>query len=129
MDKNYEFVFTNKSINKTASKVLSKGEHFESNKKISHTAYHSEVSLPTKKFPGPIKDDLTGYKFGRFVVIGYLGKRKDKTKALWLVRCNCGHYEIRKTKVIKSKKNIDACCDYCNYLEYIKSNGYKENNK
>ena len=117
MSRDNDFLFTHKPVNKTASRVLSGGEHYEPRKKLNQ--FHSIAPLPTKSFSGPKSLDLTGAKFGRFTVIGFLGKSKARP-GLWLVRCACGHYETRRSPAIKNPDNHDDCCSYCRNLKDLK---------
>jgi hypothetical protein len=128
MKKEYDFVFTCKPINKTASIVLGKGEYYEP--QILMGQYHSDKPLPTKYFTGKPQDDLTGKKIGRLTAIGFLGKKgsdNNKKDGIWLVKCDCGCYETRKSKSLK--KNINKLahqdqllimCRVCMDLENLK---------
>lgn len=118
MSKDNDFLFTNKPVNKTASKVLSSGEHFESHKKLNQ--FHSIAPLQTQPFAGPKHLDLSGTKFGRFTVVGCLGGFQRGKGVLWLVKCACSHYETRRTPAIKNPNNQDDCCSYCRQLEFLK---------
>lgn len=62
--------------------------------------------------------DLSGYRFGRFVVIGIA----KNIKANWVVKCSCGKYSTRTAKAIKNPKNNVDCCEHCRHLAYLKSN-------
>ena len=62
----------------------------------------------------PPNYDVTGIKFGRLRVIGYLGKGK------WQCKCTCGNYNSRSLKAISNpKNNVDACVE-CRDLAHIK---------
>lgn len=117
----YDFVYTSKPINAEAAKVLQKGEHYESKKKINQVS--SENPITTTPFPGPKSDDLTGRSIGRLTVIGYRGGGSPTAKkcgCLWVVRCACGRYETRRTKAIKNVKNDVDCCQYCREIQDMK---------
>ncbi|WP_062095306.1 hypothetical protein [Caulobacter sp. CCH5-E12] len=62
--------------------------------------------------------DLTGRTFGRMTVIGY-HKSKAGHGALWLARCVCGYYELRKTKAI-TNSIADQSCSVCTELEHFR---------
>lgn len=61
---------------------------------------------PPMKLPPDIAPDLYGVTFGQLTVIGY------HRKGQWVVLCNCGNYELRRSKKIK-KANPKDCCDEC----------------
>lgn len=127
MNRNFDFVFTNKPVNGSAAAVLCKGEHFDPDKKPG--CYHSLSPLDTLKFTGLQKDDLTGRKFGKFKVIGFVGKGAKLGR--WLVKCQCGMYEIRTGKTLKNytgtieARRSRTMCHECAYLEMIKTDEYK----
>jgi hypothetical protein len=74
----------------------------------------SLAPLPTTQFCGPRKDDLTGLKSGRFVVIGCAALRKARgsNTTRWVVRCSCGRYQIMTSKAVK-KNHTDTMCVEC----------------
>ena len=64
--------------------------------------------------PPPKRYDLTGVKFGRMSVVGYLGRGS------WQCRCSCGNFTSRRAKAIRNKNNnVDACVE-CREVAYIK---------
>lgn len=66
----------------------------------------------------PFQENLIGYGFGRFRVVGKYGRRK-KTGSIWLVKCDCGDYEVRTTKAIKNPKNTEDKCAICRDIVYL----------
>ena len=63
----------------------------------------------------PIKEgqiDLRGLKFGKFTVVGKYGKSKHNG-TLWVVRCECGHFESRCNRAIKNPHNFGDRCELC----------------
>jgi len=58
------------------------------------------------------QSDLRGTKFGKFTVIGKHRKKK-RIGVLWVVRCECGHYEIRSTKSVNNPFNFGDRCECC----------------
>lgn len=62
--------------------------------------------------------DLTGRPFGRMTVIGY-HKSKAGLGALWLVRCVCGYYELRRSKAIVNS-GAEQSCSECTRLEHLR---------
>ena len=86
--------------------------------------YISKIPIDTKKFidTGKTGTDLTGIRFGRLIVIGYLGRpNKKKRNGRWLVKCDCGFYTIKSTSCLKKNKGDDSImCIYCKDNEFIK---------
>lgn len=106
-------------VNRLAAKVIRKGIEYTPDKKI--VQVHSDVPLPTIS-PSYNEIDLSGKRFGRFVVIGkFKPKEGNKNgKARWVVRCACGRYETRSSKAINNPHNSADCCDECRQLEFLK---------
>lgn len=93
--------------------------------------YKGEEYIPSKKIltndsivPIDIKplhqccnnmENLTGIKFGRFIVIG-----KAKNHKGWVVKCACGRYTTRRAKSIKNPNNTQDRCERCRQLAFIK---------
>jgi len=115
----YEKIIISVPVNKTASKVMQKGNHFDIK---TGSIYHSSVPLKTIKFSGPKEFDLTNKKIGSFIVIGYLGKTcKNKIKTgRWLVKCKCEMYESWSGKALRNKSSIKKCKE-CLKMYYLKN--------
>ena len=111
-----------KPVDRTAKNVVSPGFQYSPDKVV--TQPHFEVCPPMRPAPGSRDGtfvDLTGTKFGRFVVLGvYDAPRNKNTVLTWVCRCACGHYETRKTKAVRNPANADDCCAYCQHLKYLK---------
>jgi len=99
-------------INVTAAKVLFKGEDFTPDKKI--LTAHSYSPFPTRLVPKN-SVDLTGESVGRLTVIGLAEKR-----GMWVVRCDCGRYTMRRAKAIRNQNNTYDRCDACRHLLFLK---------
>lgn len=111
-------VITSNPIDRTAAKVTGPGIHYEPPKK--NNGLHWDAPPPTIPIPKHVRKnpqvvDCIGKKFGRFTVVGLYTE-----SPLWLVRCNCGHYETRKQRAILNPGNGSDCCDYCRHLLYLK---------
>ena len=115
-------------IDSVAQRVISRGSELKLNYRFRQEIWFAPP--PTHKIPDDI-EDLTGRKGGRITVFGYLGKtgfngnpKRSRTlgsaKKKWLVKCDCGSYEIRNGKTAKNLDKDDAC-QYCRYLEKLKS--------
>ena len=117
--KDYSFIATNKPVNRTAGIVLQKGEHFE------EPEYKNlfKAPLPLGRYKG--NGDLTGKRFYRFTVIGFV-RVNGQGKSRWLLKCDCGNYTIRSKKAIKKLNKTNGKCPRCSYLDYIKSEEFRE---
>lgn len=86
-----------------------------------------------KNMAGCAHRDYTGFKIGKLTVCGLLDIKhypffkKTAGGARWVVRCDCGRYEIRKTKNLRDRKSTK--CEKCDKLQYyyIKCNIDKYN--
>jgi hypothetical protein len=112
-------------INKQAKIVVSKTSvrtaDFYCNDTIA-----SMAPLPMRPFNGIPEHDLTGKKVGRFVVIGYAlfkyrAKRKDGGCGRWVVKCQCGRYQMLSAKAIKKTHEFMACVE-CNKTHKLRRN-------
>lgn len=102
-------------INKTAALVTSNGTRF--NHELTDHAKTLYWQAPREMTSyDEVLVDLTGVKFGRFTVIGFLGGKS------WQVRCSCGLYASRRRKAILNPKNSIDACKECMNMAYIKRN-------
>ena len=113
-------IFSSNPVNATAGFVVAKGIHWDPEINFGNLQHWD---APPQTLPMPDAGsfvDLSGKKFGRFTVIGYLGKPNKKKKAKWLVRCSCGDYEARTSVAINNPANAGDMCKPCLHLAYIK---------
>lgn len=122
----FDAVLASVPLNGTAGAVTSRGTHYDPKIKVP-VRRHSDVPVhsdaPARCIPVPVQcADLTGRKFGRFTVIGYLGRLNptNEKKGLWLVRCICGNYEQRKAAGIKNPANDKDACMKCRHWRGVK---------
>lgn len=117
---NFDFIATSRPVDQVAARVLSPGEHYDPGKCQSH-AMHSDLPIPTRPFPGLKEHNLTGFRKGSLVVKGYAAEQDLKgKKSRWVVRCDCGYYEIRTAKSLKNPNNDDDRCAVCRDLAWIR---------
>ena len=139
-------------INLTAAKQLWKGIEYEVKIPKNHKIW--DVKPPLRKINHTMKCDpnfvdLTGKKFGRFTVIGpskenrstsihvinakdeyyRLERRGNGPMCRWIVRCRCGFYELRNTKIIKKEPQLDRCFLCKSHLHRRKSEYFKLHGK
>lgn len=116
-------------VNKTASKVIKKGVHF--NEKVrDETLSYEPIPIRPKWFKRSFKhqkfvESVIGVRRGRLVVVGesLVQKGKSKRGNLFVVRCDCGSYSVRR---ISSFLKLDSfgCCDNCLQLLELKVKDY-----
>ena len=107
-------------INTQAAIVMSKGTQPPKSKGIDHVYLHT-----CKYIPENIQD-LTGVRFGRLTVIGLHAHTQDKVR--WVVKCDCGNYNLRKTKAIRNKNNSEDRCYDCRNKRYLRNQIRKVSN-
>lgn len=117
-----------KPVNIQAMRVTRKGVRYEYDApdKLGLTKDQSHKTItqphwyaPPKTLPPPPDINLIGYGFGSFVVVGYLGSKRDKGR--WLVKCTCGDYETRTSKSARSPANDMDCCERCRHTAQLKA--------
>ena len=106
-------------VNKVAALVTSKGIHWDAGMP-GKDRFHSDIcpalkDLETIKNTSPTFEDLTGTRTGYFTVVGISADhKKDKKRgAKWVVRCDCGKYEIRYKRTIKNPESFGDRCFAC----------------
>jgi hypothetical protein len=108
-----------KPINKTAAMVTSKGYEYKPCKKIETQDTHLPIPIrmPSQEILSlPTFKSLTGYKFGRFTVLGIA----EEIGRGWVVRCQCGTYTTRRSKAILNPNNRQDRCEQCRHLAFLK---------
>ena len=110
-------------VNSAAARVMGAGFHYKPQKMITQRHWSSPpacLPIPRRAAVNPDFEDLTGISFGRFKVIGYLGKTNPKKPVAWLCRCSCGDYEARSTRAIQNPENRGDRCGYCWHTAHLK---------
>ena len=59
--------------------------------------------------PDSLKHNLTGRKFGRLSVLGYVGRNRFD-HAQWLCRCECGNETVKTTSSLVSGRTVACGC-------------------
>lgn len=110
-------------IDRTAATAISKGVEFIPQKAV----VNRDTDLPIAARPATTAErnnksfvDLTGNRFGRFVVVGI----SDEFAARWVVRCDCGRYTTRTAKAIKNPSNAIDRCEHCRHLAHLRRDEY-----
>ena len=83
---------------------------------------NTQNPIPTGLYWGPPEGNLTGKKFGSFTVIGrYTGNKPATThKPKWVCLCDCGRYEMRRSRSIRNPENQHDKCHVCRKVGEIK---------
>lgn len=123
-------VFSSAPLDKTAGTVVSKGIHWTPSEiHLPHGYVRKETPLPTKRFTGPQDQSLIGKRFGKLVVKGPAAEMKANNMGVaWVVRCDCGAYEHRRTRSLKRTEHSRLHCSHCDYLHELKA-GNKQPSK
>lgn len=58
--------------------------------------------------------DHHGKRYGKIAVVGFHG-RTGNGRAVWLVRCDCGDYELRRGTSLGTFKHREDQCFACSY--------------
>lgn len=121
MKNTFDAILASVPLNSTAAKVTSHGEHWRPEKPIPPHIQHWDAPPPMKPFDGnPVHTDFTGKKFGRFTVVGVLNLPGGKNRGMrWVVKCNCGDYEVRATQAIRLAVSSALPADTANYRCYV----------
>jgi len=123
--KRIELVVTSSPVDSTAARVMRQGDNFESARRIPPTRFHSDTPTQTYPFIGLREHDMTGVRWGSFVVIGWVGKLNPKKKSCWLVRCLCGRYEMRHANVMAKPPSTGSQCHHCETTLQLRSRSSK----
>jgi hypothetical protein len=105
----YDGVFS--PINKTASRVISAGTHYDPALKERGADQREPYPTRSLKQVAPVQRHLIGATFGRMTVIGLSLQAKR-----WVVRCACGTYTLRRAHAITNPENGYDCCMECYHL-------------
>lgn len=111
---NFDAIAASAPLDRQASVVRDgSGDQWE-NQHMSTQAQHWKAPpLPTHRRPHNTPD-YTGAKIGRMTIVSFHGySGKSNPVAVWLARCACGDYEVRRADTIKRNANPDACCMPC----------------
>lgn len=111
-------------VDRVAAIVTSKGYRYIPDKKTGPNHWETCPEMRRYRRVAGGCTNLTGVRFGRFVVVGlYAGKTGNgESTSVWVCRCACGRFETRTARVVKNGKDNDDCCDMCRHLKYLKRN-------
>jgi len=106
-------------IDRVAARVTLPGINYVPNGRMTLSVppiASAETPPPVNRPPG--KQNLAGMTIGRLTVIRYLGDKVDKegmtVHSRWLVRCQCGTYELRRARSLRELgSSVDMCHAQC----------------
>lgn len=121
---NFDAIGASAPLNRTASVVRDSlaTDHWAA--RIPSDIQHWTAPPLPLRLPNANTPDLVGRRLGRLTVIrfhGYSGRTTPRP--VWLCRCACGDYEVRRTKTIIADANPDACCFICQTVENLRKQG------
>lgn len=106
-------------VNVTAALVTQKSKEDDEARLFELHECYSETPLPMLAFNEMNKQhvdvarQLIGIRIGRLIVIGAAKEKAKNAGSLWVVRCDCGAYSMRKARAIKNPKNKNDMCAHC----------------
>jgi len=112
-----ERVYSSTPVNKTAALVVSKPEFDDDVEYNTYGRIHSTEPLPTVDIKvSKASHNLTGNRYGNFVVQGAFLDINPKKGRLWVVKCDCGRYEVRRKRSLSACKENKNACVKCSEL-------------
>lgn len=111
-----------KPSDKQTAIIISKGERYEEpyykrRKKGNHWNTKPET-IPINRWGKVGLKNLIGMIRGKITVIGLLEYHKEM-KSEWLIRCECGNYEMRKHRTLLKQSVIYDSCEKCKHLHHL----------
>jgi hypothetical protein len=106
-------------IDRVAARVVrGKREHWTPG--ICQRQPYWDVQPPVRPVPwlmkrNPSFTDWTGYRYGRFTVVGMHAEAKsgEGKSVRWVARCSCGNYVLFRSNAFHRHKVDDANCPRC----------------
>lgn len=98
----------------TARVVRAKGEHWTP-REVSKRSWVSrpESLQPEQEVPA-VAGDYSGMRRGTFTLLRYHSSGKGTHYgSMWLGRCDCGEYELRRGRLWAKKLHKHDCCNLC----------------
>ena len=113
-------------VDRVAARVTSRHkQEFDATAHIQAHTRHSDNPFPMRALDSGLAgtaNDIRGLRNGRLVIIGLLAQRSKNREqrkqgrrkmAQWVARCDCGRYEIRSAKAMRSPTNKEDRCMAC----------------
>ena len=120
----FERIIASAPVNKAAALAAGgKGETFETTWKFSQE--HFKAPPPYRAASTGV--ELAGLKCGRLTVVGLFVEPVPRKKAArWVVRCQCGDYELRTARALRNPENAHDRCQLCHRTERLRSGGHQK---
>lgn len=83
-----------------------------------HLKHYLEPPLPERPWNPGFGRDHHGKRYGKLSVVRFHA-RTGAGRATWLVRCDCGDYELRRGTSLGIFKHKDDRCWVCSREEYL----------
>lgn len=119
----YDLLETADPLNATAGVVVRESAEQYAGRVPEYHAHWTAPPLPEARLPAGV-EDLSGRRVGRLRVVRY-HRRHPKLGSQWLVRCDCGDYELRRTKALRDTGER-AMCAACDWLNVVKARNERE---
>ena len=114
-------------IDRMAWRVLGRGEHYERPDRLRMLCFDKCPPKSDRRHGGKVDtDDLSRRRVGQLTVIAYWGQRKGadgRRGQLWICRCLCGLFTIRRADFIVRPRTDVPKCDAC-VVEEVKRFGF-----
>lgn len=120
---NFDAIAASAPLDRTASAVRDgSGDAWTPQKRTK--VFHTDTPKLSPDAPGSsvgaeFEASIKGLRFGRFVVVGRSVVQNPKRGASWLCRCDCGQFENRKAKAMRSPLAGEDCCYQCMALRRL----------
>lgn len=120
---NFDSIAASVPVDGTAVNVVSRGEHYEGRVPAWHLHWKAPPLAIDEKPHNA--ENLEGVRFGLMQVVRFYSRSYGHPKGCrWVVRCNCGDYEVRRTAAIKKADTEHRCqaCDWVRHVQYVLQN-------
>jgi hypothetical protein len=110
--------------------VFAKGEHWDPIETRNARPFVKTWEAP----PEPLQakpdwaEDYSGLRRGRMVAFRYYGRRDRRGGChRWIVRCDCGLYELRRINKWVAHENAMDACARCDEAHFVRTGQYLTN--
>jgi hypothetical protein len=111
-------IYTSRPINKQAA-VVTSAQNSNDHVNFTTRVIRSRTPLPTEHALVRSQDKIIGERFGGFTVIGAFPLINRNKNRQWVVRCDCGWYETRRLKSLRTVNPNSLCCMECQAVKKL----------
>jgi len=117
----FDRIASSHPLDATASAVRDGSGDLYDGPSIGDRQHWKAPPLPLGRKPAHLAD-LTGRRVGeRLTVVRFHGKSGKSTPVnTWLVRCDCGDYEVRQDKKIRNGGHPEDACAICAHARVLR---------